>query len=378
MRVALWADNVVDPNMTGIGYHQAQFLQALDRLDDQHAYTAFYTSRKLSQEFPLTLQRIQTKMLPGLRHMYYPMWHMWNWPPLELFMKDYDIVHLLHSSVSVPTHVPTIIWIVDVASARIPDAYPKRRRIFKDRAIRRAVSNPKVWFTANSNFVKEELCDLYDVAPDRVYVVHLGVDRQQFQRVQREDVLARVRERYGLARPFFLFVGISSPRKNLEMLIRGISEFNRRTGQAYELVLAGPSGWQDEAVFQAAAESNFVRRTGYVSAADLPALYSLSRALIYPSSAEGFGLPLLEAMACGTPVVASNLTSIPEVVGDAGILLDEVSAEAIAAALEKVETDEQPRRTLIERGYARTAVFTWEAAALRCRAVYEKFVGSEA
>lgn len=372
MKVALWADNVLDPNMSGMGYHQAQLLLALDRLQDQHEYLAFCTPRRPGQRFPLTFDRIGTRALPGLRHLYYPLWHNLHWPGIDRFLPAVDLVHLLHASVAVPARRPTIVHVVDLASKRFPDAYPYRRRVYKDLAIERAVRQPATRFTVISQFVKDELCTLYNVAPHRVAVVHLGVDRKHFRRAEQEQRLAELRQRFGLQRPFFLFVGAFSPRKNLETLVRGVSRFNRRAGESHELVLAGASGWYDDAVYEAAHEAGCVRFTGYVPDADLPALYSLAEALVYPSSYEGFGLPLVEAMACGTPVIASKLTSIPEVVGDAALLLEEVTPEAIAMALEGVAADAALRTLLVQRGLERAELFTWEGAALRCRTLYER------
>jgi len=372
MRVAIWADNVLDPRRSGMGHHQAYLLRALDALPDPHRYTVLFTARCLGQQFPLELSRVRPLRLPGVRHAYYPLWHLLEWPPLDLFLPEADVVHLLHASVTVPTRQPAIVTIVDLASRRFPAAYPWRRRVFKDVAVRRAARRTSVHFMANTEFVKAELCDLYDVAPERVTVVHLGVDHQRFRPVEEEATLERVRQRYALRRPFFLFVGMFSPRKNLEPLIRGVAEFNRRSGAGYDLVLVGASGWQDQRVFRAAEEAGCVRLTGYVPDADLPALYTLATALVFPSSSEGFGLPLLEAMACGTPVVANRATSIPEVVGDAALLLDEVTPAAIAAALDRLMGDQALRHALVARGLARAQSFTWERAARRCVDLYER------
>jgi glycosyltransferase involved in cell wall biosynthesis len=154
-------------------------------------------------------------------------------------------------------------------------------------------------------------------------------------------------------------------------LIEGVTEFNRRTGADYQLLLAGASGWQDEDVFRAATAAQCVNMSGYVPDADLPALYSLAEALVYPSSYEGFGLPPLEAMACGVPVLAANSSCLPEVIGDAGLLLEEISPDAIADALTRLMSSDELRADLVRRGLTRASSFTWRQTAEKCLKLYQ-------
>jgi glycosyltransferase involved in cell wall biosynthesis len=369
--VALWADNVLADVKSGMAYYQSELLKALDASARPDEYTVFYTPRRRRERYPLNFRHLALRALPGTRHLYYPLWHSIKAPKVERFLGDVRLIHLLHASVTVPSRRPSIVWVVDLASARLSDAFPNRRRLFKHTALRRAAANPSVTFTANAEFVKDELCELYDVAPDRVDVVYLGVDTDRFQPVA-DGEIERVRARYGLREPFFLFVGLVSPRKNVDVLIEGFSRFRGETDSEYELVLAGGPGWDYETVSNLADNTAGVRRLGFVPDDDLPALYSVAEALVLPSSYEGFGLPLLEAMACGTAVIASNVTALPEVVGDAGLLLDELSAEAIAASFERIATDSDFRQELVDRGTRRARQFTWSRAAEQCRELHRQ------
>ena len=372
MKVAVWADNVLDPVMSGMGQHQRGLLRALDRVDSELELSVFYTQRRVGQPFPVPLKSLERRPLPGVRHLWYPVWHSIHRPAVDRFVGTPDLVHLLHSSVTVPAAAPRIVWIVDLASARHPAAFPRRRRIFKDAAIRRAVADASVTFVTNTEFVKAELCDLYDVAPERVTPVLLGIDHERFRPVDDPERRRTVRERYRLPPEFVLFVGLVSPRKNVDLLIEGFEMHRRRHGDELELVLAGAPGWDCESVLEAADAAEGVTFVGFVADEDLAAVYSMARALVFPSRYEGFGMPLIEAMASGTPVIAGSVSAIPEVVGDAALLLDELTPEAIAGAIDRISADRQLVEGLRDRGLDRAARYTWDRAARHCVDLYRE------
>ena len=372
MKVAVWADNVLDPVMSGMGQHQRGLLRALDRLDGELELSVFYTQRRFGQSFPVPLTSLERRPLPGVRHLWYPVWHSLHRPAVDRLVGLPDLVHLLHSSVTVPAAAPRIVWIVDLASARDPSAFPRRRRIFKDTAIRRAVADERVTFVTNTEFVKTELCDLYDVSPERVTPVLLGIDHERFQPVGDPEQLRSVRERYRLPPEFVLFVGLVSPRKNVDLLIEGYEMHRRRHGDALGLVLAGAPGWDCESVLEAAEAAEGVTFAGFVADEDLAAVYSMARALVFPSRYEGFGMPLIEAMASGTPVITSSMSAIPEVVGDAALLLEELTPEAIAEAIGRISADQHLVESLRERGLGWAGRYTWDRAARHCVDLYRE------
>ena len=376
MRVALWADNVLDPVMSGMGQHQRGFLRGLVRIDDDDLdLVVFYTRRRPRQQFPVALDRIETRALPGLRHLWYPAWHATQRPRIDRLVGKPDLMHLLHTSVTVPARAPRIAWVVDLASARYPEAFPGRRRRFKDMAIRRLAADPDVTFVTNTEFVRRELCELYDVGPDRATPVALGIDHDRFRPVADEAELERVRSTHNLPPDYALFVGLLSPRKNVDMLIEGFRIHREQVGTDLRLVLAGAPGWDYEHIYRAAEGVAGVTFLGYVPDRDLPAVYSMARCLVFPSSSEGFGMPLIEAMACGTPVVASAVTAIPEVVGDAALLLDRLDREAIASALNRVTTEPTVAADLTRRGLEQASRYTWKRAAEQCVTLYREGLG---
>jgi glycosyltransferase involved in cell wall biosynthesis len=220
---------------------------------------------------------------------------------------------------------------------------------------------------ADSDNTRQDVVTLLGVPDDRVTVAYPGVS-PAFQRVEDPAAREAVRARYGLGRPFVLGVGTIEPRKEWPVLV---AAFERAGLTAHALVIAGRRGWLvagvDAAVAGARAD---VRLLGFVDDADLPALYSLADAFAFPSAYEGFGLPPLEAMACGTPTVVSDAPCLPEIVGDAALVTPVGDAAALAAALVRLVRDADTRADLAARGPARSARFTWDACAETVEAVY--------
>jgi glycosyltransferase involved in cell wall biosynthesis len=221
----------------------------------------------------------------------------------------------------------------------------------------------------------------YQVSPERISVIPLSAGAH-FRPIVNQEELQRVRQTYGIKGEYMLSVGAIQPRKNLGRLIAAYARLRRAKPEVKlpKLVLAGKCGWLYNETFRAIKElelSEAVIVTGYVPENDLPALYSGALCFIYPSYFEGFGLPPLEAMQCGVPVIAGDRTSLPEVVGDAGILIDPYDVDALAAALEKVVSDSNLRSELSVKGLARAKLFEWRETARQTLAVYRKATSAQ-
>jgi glycosyltransferase involved in cell wall biosynthesis len=229
---------------------------------------------------------------------------------------------------------------------------------------------------AISGTTRDDLVRHEGISPAKITVVHHGHGRH-FQPAA-SAAIEMVRQRYTLAGPYLLFVGTLQPRKNLERLL---AAFDRVAASepSLTLVLVGAIGWQPERLTNALgalAARDRVKVLGFVDDADLPPLMSGALALAFPSLYEGFGLPALEAMACGTPVLTSTTSSMPEVVGDAGLLVDPLDVNAISAGLTRLVRDDALRAGLRQRGLARAATFTWERAARETLAVLRAAVAT--
>lgn len=290
--------------------------------------------------------------------------------PLELLRVRPDILHS-------PDFIPpfrrwfkSVITVHDLGFLRYPESVTEESRRYYGQVARAVRSAQRT--IAVSDFTRSDLIELVDAPADRVSVVHNGVD-PWFRPVDDRDQLSSLRSRLGLDRPYLLFVGTLEPRKNLPTLLHAFRQVRAR----HDLLLAlvGRRGWLWEPIvqeIQALGIEASVRQLDGIPDSDLPALYSAAAAFSYPSLYEGFGLPPLESLACGTPTVVADTSSLPEVVGDAALLHPPTDVDALADALLRLIEDETLRATLSKRGLARAARFTWEEAVRRTLAVYEE------
>lgn len=271
----------------------------------------------------------------------------------------------------VPSHVVplwhprrTAVTVHDLGYLQYPQAHTRLSRLYL---------HLSTWFSAHaarrvvaiSQATKQDLIRHYRIKPEKIVVVYHGRD-PIFRPVASREIVEATAAKYGVRQPYCLHVGTLQPRKNIGLLIEAWGMLRERMEQPPQLLLAGKRGWLYSSLFEAVESAGFgdlIKFADYVERDDLPALYSGAMSLTFPSLYEGFGLPALEAMSCGTPVIGSNATSIPEVVGDAGLLLDPKDANQWAETIEKLAGDEEEQRRLSERGLAQAARFTWERCA---------------
>ncbi len=286
---------------------------------------------------------------------------------------------LLHppEALFVPAHVipprhprATVVTIHDLGYLRFPDCHPPRQRLYLRLAtLWNARSARRI--LVDSEATGRDLQTMLGVPAKCISVAYPGVPPGFIPQALCE--IRRVRQEHHLPERYLLFVGTLQPRKNLVRLMSA----HAAVREAPPLVLAGGVGWMSDQIVQRADTSGGrVLRLGFVPDADLPGLISGAEALLLPSLYEGFGIPALEAMACGTPVIASTTSSLPEVVAEAGLLVDPLSEEQIAAAIREVITNDDLAQDLARRGLERSCRFTWEScAAVALRAIEEAYAG---
>jgi glycosyltransferase involved in cell wall biosynthesis len=308
------------------------------------------------------------------------MWHRARIPmPVELFTGR---VHLYHATDFVlPPTLPsmrTVLTVHDLSFVRVPEAASPSLKAYLDVVVPRSVCAAD-YILADSQATKDDLIALYDTPAEKITVLLSGVD-SRFRRITHSEFLLTTRTKYKIGtRPYILSVGTVQPRKNYARLVEALARL-RAEGFDLCLVIVGGKGWLDAPIYTAIRDlkmTEFVQFTGFADETDLPALYSDAVCVALPSLYEGFGIPVLEGMACGTPVITSNVSSLPEAAGDAALLIDPYDVEALTDALKRVISDTALREQLIARGYANAAKFTWDASATQLRALYARMLTGE-
>ena len=285
-----------------------------------------------------------------------------------------DRLDLLHATYTLPPLLPcrSVVTVHDVSYRLFPRAFSPRDRLLLSLAVPLSMRRADRVITV-SEASRRDILRLYGLPPTKVVAIPNGVE-DRFQPVDAASRLAAVRQRHGLPERFILALGNLQPRKNLRRLVAAYALLRHQYGIRHQLVLAGKPLWREGAIYRAIERHGLVGdvvTTGYVDDANLPALYSAADLFVYPSLYEGFGLPPLEAMACGTPVVAGATSSLPEVVGEAALLVEPTDVAALAAAIARLLRDDELHRHLGAAGRERAARFSWETAARQTAAVYD-------
>ncbi len=294
-------------------------------------------------------------------------WHLTAFP-LQLRRHGCDVVFMPAGNRRLGWFygMPSVGTVHDFSQLHVPQKYDAFRMFYIMRILPRMMRRLTRVISVSES-TQRDLESFAGVDPGRIRVIYNGADLNRFITRDRAAAKSAITEELGLPADFVLYIArLEHPGKNHVRLIEAFSRFRRDTGLAHKLVLVG-SRWNGAEVIEAKVKEleldEEVIFPGFVSNDTLPVLYAAADALVFPSLFEGFGIPILEAMACGTPVCASNVSSIPEVVGDAGILFDPLDPEAIADALGLILTDQPLRDRLITAGIAQASRFTWDDAA---------------
>ncbi len=384
IHIGIDASRATREQRTGTEGYSLHMLRALLRLDTENAYTLYYNTPP-TDDLIRHGPNVQRRVMPFPRLWTHARlsWQMLRRPPDVLFVPAH-VLPLVHPR-------RCVVTIHDLGYYHEPEAHPPRQRAYLEWATRFNAEQATL-VIADSAATQRDLVEILRVPPSKIRVVHLGVD-ERFHPLADAEHIARVRQRYGLNRPYILYVGTLQPRKNLVRLIEAFARVARAVDDGYEgmnpyaaeggaapltLVLAGRKGWGYEPIRQAVRERELSDRVifpGYVSDEDLPALYCGAELFVLPSLYEGFGLPALEAMACGVPVVVSNVSSLPEIVGDAGVLAKPTDPADLARAMIRVLMDSDAAGELRRRGVERARQFTWEECARQTQAALLEAAG---
>jgi len=353
-------------NATGIPNYIRRLLEGFASLDSGDEFF-LYTNRPIPSG-PGLPDSFRT-VIVDRPHPRFQLWFQLELPR-RVRRDGVQVFHGLFSRLPFALPVPGVVTVHDLSGYAMPGIHKRwthLTNLLYPLYLRKAAA-----VVAVSSFTASELSRTFPWIGDRIRVVHEAAP-PEFAPVKDPSVLEAARARYGLPKRFILFLGTLEPRKNLGRLIEAYRSIAGRI--PHSLVIAGGSGWRGGGLPDGKVRGEHRDRvllTGFVDQEDLPALFSLAEMLVYPSIYEGFGLPILEAMACGTPVVTSSVSSMPEVAGDAALLADPRSVEGMAEAILRLAEDAGLRDELREKGFRREKGFSWRTAAARTMDVYRE------
>jgi glycosyltransferase involved in cell wall biosynthesis len=359
----------------GIGRYTRELVRAVAQRAPEFDYRLFSVRPppQLPVADPLPAgDHIRYRQLPLSGQWLYRLWHRLRLPlPVQLATGRIDLFHSPDFVLPpVAGHVPTLLTVHDLSFLHFPEAYDPALVRFLNSAVRRSVAQA-THLLADSAATRADLVSFWNIDPARITVLYCGVD-PGFSPVADPARVAAVRDRYGLGRaPYLLSVGTVQPRKNYSLLVEALALLAAR--YPHQLVIAGGRGWRNEglrATIAAAGLGDRVCFTGFVDDDDLPALYCGADLYLQSSLYEGFGIPLLEAMACGLPVISSNASSLPEVAGRAAVLLPPADPVRWAAAIDSLLGNEARRHALAAAGRTQAARFRWDESADALAQVY--------
>jgi glycosyltransferase involved in cell wall biosynthesis len=355
----------------GLGRYAQELLAALLAADTDNEYVAFYHRPRDAQIDP-PLDRVPhlTTSLDTKPWRFAALFAQSLRIPQDRMFPGIDLFHATDHLLPRLTRIRTVFTLHDLIFRLYPETHKPLNRWFLTLVMPRFLKAADA-IIAVSEHTKRDAVRFYGLDEAKIHVIYEGVDARF--RPASAEAMARVRRDHGLPPEFILSLGTIEPRKNLTSLLEAYHDLRARGFEA-KLVIVGQKGWLYEGFFRRLHElglENEVLFTGFVPDADLPALYSAAELFVFPSLYEGFGLPVLEALACGAPVVTSNRSSLPEVAGDAALLVDPTSVADVQAAIITVLESEDVRADLRARGPRQAARFSWDKTARETLSVYQ-------
>jgi glycosyltransferase involved in cell wall biosynthesis len=367
MRIAIDA-HMVGTRETGNETYVVNLIKALGKIDPDNEYVLLSDDPSLlpaELSAPPNFSAVQ--VLPATSLIRIPVSM-----PYIAWRERYDLLHVNYVAPPV-SPVPTVVTIHDISYEFVPEFFSPRDRWLLSALVPFSASRAAK-IIAVSEHTKRDIVKEYGVPSDKVVVTHEAA-ASRFRPIPDAQQTRGIRDKYGISNSFILTVGNLQPRKNLGRLIEAFIQLRQRIVSEPQLVIVGQPSWRESDVYRLVHDRGLLDQvvfTGYVPDDDLPLLFSAATIFVYPSLYEGFGLPPLEAMACGAPVIASNVSSLPEVLGDGALLVDPYDVEGLAQAMLDLLTDPARLRAVAARGLARSRTFTWENTARQTLHAYQE------
>ncbi|MBI3740413.1 MAG: glycosyltransferase family 4 protein [Chloroflexi bacterium] len=355
----------------GIGRYARELVRALSRVDAENAYVLFVPRdarpELLSFAFP---RNFSIRRAPITERYLAALWQRARVPLfVEAFIGTVDVFYSPDFLLPPTRARRALVTAHDLSYVRVPEYFPAPLLNYLNRAVPRALKRADL-ILADAASTQRDLVDVYGSPAQKIRVLYPAADAR-FRADISDAERARVRAKYDLNPPYILSVGTLQPRKNYSRLIQAFAKMPMTN---YQLLIVGGKGWMYDEIFQTIARLHLrerVRVMDFIADEDLPALYAMATLFVYPSLYEGFGLPILEAMQSGAPVISSNSSSLPEAGGDAALYFDPRDVNALAGAMQRALADEKLRGDLRARGFAQAQKFSWEKSALKLREYFE-------
>ena len=364
----------------GIGRYTRELMQALaaaDRGESGREYHFFHAKLIKPPAGPLPDKPFIRRHVAPLNEVWlYRLWYRLRLPlPVQWVTGKLDLFHSPDFVLPpIQGNIPTLLTVHDLSFVHYPETFTPALVNYLNKVVPWSVARAS-HILADSEATRQDLIQLWQVDPAKITVLYSGVNRD-FHPITDKKELKAARQKYGLGdAPYLLSVSTIQPRKNFQRLIRAFKPI--AANSAHNLIIAGGKGWLYDEVLAEVEKQGLNGRvlfTGFVDDADLPALYTGAALFLFPSLYEGFGLPILEAMACGTPVVSSNASCLPEVVGQAGRLLSPMDEAGWTAVMQDLLDDPVERAEMVAAGFMQARQFSWSRAGRQLLALYQEMI----
>jgi glycosyltransferase involved in cell wall biosynthesis len=362
MKIAVNTRLLLSGKLEGLGWFSYETLKRITKWHPEHEFV-FIFDRKYSDEFIFSDNITPVVAYPQARHPL--LWYLffdWGIPPV-LSKHKADLFLSPDGWLSLRTDIPSLPVIHDLNFFHNPDWVSPMPRYYFNYFFPKFVKKANRIATV-SEFSKNDISSRFNVPSDKIDVLYNGSN--ELYHPVGENIRAKIREKYSFGKPYFLVLGSVHPRKNISNIILAYNEFRTSLSEPLKLLIAGSTKyWSDDSrmLYEKSIYREDIILTGRLSDEDLNDVIASSHALVYTSLFEGFGIPILEAMRCGVPVITSNITSMPEIAGDAALFADPYSIESITLAMTKINSNDSLRNDLIEKGYRQMSLFSWDKTA---------------
>ena len=378
MKIGIEGQRLYRSKKHGMDMVALELIRNLQQIDHTNEYVVFVKPDEDDQ----ILQETDNFRIVKLHGGFYPMWEQVALPRAAK-REGCDILHCTSNTAPVLTDIPLVVTLHDIIYMESSyskilsgsgSSYQKFGNVYRRMVVPKIMEKSRKIITV-SHFERKRISEFFGMnGSDKLQAVYNGVS-EHFRKVTNEEELSRVKKKYNLPDQFFFFLGNTDPKKNTKGTLKAYSEFVKQTGSDIRLVMLDYDKQELELLLDEIGNYGLISRitlTGYVVNTDLPAIYSQCNAFLYPSLRESFGIPILEAMACVVPVITSNTSSMPEVAGDAALIIDPFKPEEITNAMIRITTDTDLRKELTARGLKRATTFSWRSMAEKVLELYKE------